>query len=41
VNKASDWVVYILECADQTLYTGITNDLDRRISEHESGTGAK
>jgi len=36
-----DWKVYILECADGTLYTGITNDLDRRMSEHESGRGAK
>ncbi len=27
--------------ADQTLYTGITNDLDHRINEHENGTGAK
>ena len=35
------WCVYILECADKTLYTGITNDLDRRIQMHEQGTGAK
>lgn len=35
------WVVYILECADGTLYTGITNDLDKRIAAHEDGTGAK
>lgn len=28
------WKVYIVKCADQTLYTGITNDLKRRISEH-------
>ncbi len=36
-----DWTVYILRCADGTLYTGITNDLDRRLAEHESGQGAK
>ena len=36
-----DWTVYILRCADGTLYTGITNDLDRRMAEHRSGTGAK
>ena len=36
-----NWIVYILECADGTLYTGITNDLDRRMLEHESGQGAK
>jgi len=36
------WQVYILRCADNTLYTGITNDLDRRINEHnESKLGAK
>ena len=35
------WTVYILRCVDGTLYTGITNDLDRRMSEHESGQGAK
>ncbi len=35
------WCVYILECADKTLYTGITNNLDRRIQMHENGTGAK
>ena len=36
-----DWTVYILRCGDGTLYTGITNDLNHRISEHESGQGAK
>ena len=36
-----NWVLYILECCDGTLYTGITNDLCRRLSEHQSGTGAK
>ena len=41
VSKPSDWVVYILKCADQTLYTGITNNLDHRINEHKNGTGAK
>ena len=38
---ALDWIVYILKCADGTLYTGITNDLGRRMSEHETGQGAK
>ncbi len=36
-----DWTVYILRCADGTLYTGITNDLERRIAEHASGQGAQ
>jgi putative endonuclease len=35
------WVLYILECGDHTLYTGITNDLERRLEAHRSGTGAK
>jgi|TARA_B110000238_G_C16053228_1_gene407057 putative endonuclease len=35
------WVVYILECKDKTLYTGITNNLERRVQQHESGQGAK
>jgi putative endonuclease len=35
------WIVYILECKDKTLYTGITNNLERRIQQHESGQGAK
>ncbi|MEJ2620847.1 MAG: GIY-YIG nuclease family protein, partial [Candidatus Thiodiazotropha sp.] len=33
--------VYILRCTDDTLYTGITNDLNRRVSEHNRGVGAK
>ena len=36
-----NWTVYILQCADGTLYTGITNDLERRMREHEAGQGAK
>lgn len=35
------WVVYILECRDGTLYTGITDDLPRRLKAHNSGKGAK
>lgn len=35
------WFVYILKCADGSLYTGITNDIDRRIAAHEDGRGAK
>ena len=40
---ASNWHIYVLECADGTLYTGITTDVERRVREHngaESG-GAK
>ena len=32
---------YILECADGTLYTGWTNDLEKRLAAHNSGHGAK
>ncbi len=32
---------YIVECADGTLYCGWTNNLDKRISDHNSGKGAK
>lgn len=33
--------VYILECADGTYYTGYTTDVERRVAEHNDGTGAK
>ena len=33
--------VYILECKDKTYYTGITQNLERRIEEHNKGIGAK
>ena len=35
------WIVYILECIDGSLYTGITNDLERRMKAHATGKGAK
>jgi putative endonuclease len=35
------WLVYILRCADDTLYCGITNDLPRRITMHNAGTASK
>jgi len=38
-NKA--WVVYILRCSDNTLYTGITNNLEKRLTAHNRGMGAK
>ncbi len=34
-------IVYIVECSDNILYTGITKDIERRMAEHENGTGAK
>ena len=35
------WTVYILRCGDGTLYTGITDDLPRRLAAHRAGRGAK
>ena len=35
------WWVYILRCGDGTLYTGITDDLPRRLEAHRAGRGAK
>ena len=35
------WYVYILQCGDGTLYTGITDDVQRRLEVHRAGKGAK
>ncbi|HTL38970.1 MAG TPA: GIY-YIG nuclease family protein [Kofleriaceae bacterium] len=35
------WVVYLVRCADNTLYCGITNDLPARMAAHTAGKGAK
>ena len=35
------WYQYILRCGDDTLYTGITNDVSARLKAHASGKGAK
>jgi len=40
----SGWYVYILQCADGTLYTGVTTDITRRLAEHNGtarGEGAR
>lgn len=40
--KAKTWYVYILKCQDETLYTGITTEVTRRVKEHnEAKIGAK
>lgn len=39
--KQIKWYVYIVCSADNSLYTGITTDLSRRILQHNSGKGAK
>jgi putative endonuclease len=40
-GKMEGNVVYILQCADGSLYTGWTNDLSRRLAAHQAGKGAK
>ena len=35
------WSVYILRCADGTLYTGIAPDVEKRVQKHNEGKGAK
>ena len=35
------WYVYIIECKDGSLYTGITDNLERRFQEHKTGKGGK
>ncbi len=36
-----NWCVYIVECSDGTLYTGISKNVDKRIREHNLGVGSK
>lgn len=35
------WFVYIIQCRDDSLYTGITNDLEKRLRAHNNKRGAK
>jgi putative endonuclease len=35
--EAMNWAVYIIRCSDNSLYTGITTDVDRRFREHADG----
>lgn len=35
------WIVYILKCRKDYLYTGVTNDLQKRIDTHNTGKGSK
>lgn len=38
---SESWITYLLRCADDTLYCGITNNLIRRVKQHNEGKGAK
>ena len=40
-ERNSGWFVYIVECSDNTLYTGVATDLEARLAEHNAGRGAK
>lgn len=40
-SKSNQWLVYILKCKNGDLYTGITNNLERRFEEHKIGKGGK
>ena len=35
------WWCYIVQCSDDTFYTGITNDLEKRLSAHNAGNASK
>ena len=39
--SVSSWLVYLLKCSDGSIYTGITNNLNRRMKAHASGKGSK
>jgi len=40
-EDSTGWFVYILRCADGSLYTGITTDLNRRCVQHNAGTASR
>ena len=40
-DTASEWHLYILACADGTLYTGVAKDVEARVRQHNNGKGAK
>jgi putative endonuclease len=41
VSYAMPWFLYLIECADGSLYTGIATDVDARFAKHLAGTGAR
>ena len=40
-SSGKGWFVYVLRCADGTLYTGITTDVSRRCRQHNDGTASR
>lgn len=41
MSEKQTWFVYIVRCKDNSLYTGITNNIKKRIKTHNAGRGAK
>lgn len=41
MDSEKNWIVYLVMCADQSMYCGITNDLEKRLKNHNCGKGAK
>ena len=41
LERSGSWFVYLLRCADGSLYTGITNDVPRRLKQHNAGTASR
>jgi predicted GIY-YIG superfamily endonuclease len=41
VKPDTEWIVYMMRCADSSLYTGITNEVNRRLEQHNSGTASR
>lgn len=41
MKKAGSWFLYILECRDGSLYTGITLELERRLTQHNGGKASR
>lgn len=40
-SDKTEWLVYVLKCRSNYLYTGITNNLEKRLKEHREGKGSK
>lgn len=40
-DQQKAWHVYVLRCGDDSLYCGITSDLNRRLEQHQTGVGAR
>jgi len=41
MKKEKNWYVYILLCCDGSFYTGVTNNIDKRMKAHKEGKGSK